>query len=100
MVVSDEGLWPRWAVRFQALGRKGNLPLLGHPTQAGPSSLTWAGSMEPSCRLPLALLVWGALVLPGRCQELGCLKHVSKQLMPSWFCSRDPLWESPMRAGE
>lgn len=82
------------------LGERVTSPLLGHPTQAGPSSLTWAGSMEPSCRLALALLVWGALALQGRCQELGCLKHVSKQLMPSWFCSRDPLWENPMRAGE
>lgn len=75
MVVSDKGLWPRWAVRSQALGGKGSLPLLGHPTQAGPSeSLTWAGSMEPSCRLALALLVWGALALQGRCQELGVLE--------------------------
>ena len=57
MAVFAEGLWPRWVVKSQVFGQRGDLPTLEHPTQAGPSSRMWAGSVESSCGLALALLV-------------------------------------------
>ena len=51
MVVSDEGLWPRWAVRFQALGGKG-------PEAHSPPAFSKA--------------FLGACPLPGRVSPFSC----------------------------
>ena len=38
--------------------------------------------------------------VPTLYQAVGCLGQVPKRLMFWWLCSREPLWESPMRAEE